>query len=485
MRITSTLVATLLSASYAASFAAAASTSAPFSPTSDPGIYPGGSQNPSDGWKVLPDIGGARIDNSTLVVGRGSATLLHYIDADYDARKIKRAVIQIHGKNREAWNQWIYSDLSAKCAATGGSFNRDEVVVMAPMFFDTMDEGAYPFDPTLDSANAAATSTQDTAATPTARRRSWAYPTDDVYESGFERARFHIPLQKVSTTQVMIWKSVEWGDGSPAYEPATSAGAGSFDALDAAVSFFLDQSRFPHLRTVVVAGFSLGAQLTNRYATFRNDTSQDSRVIFWISSPNLFVYLDGSRPARIGASCANTYSDYKYGLNGTLPQYYLQSAQLSRTQLISRYLSRTVYYLVGMHDTSAGLDSCAPNSQGSGHLDKMYYWTQNVVPLLPGSTGQQGRLPTNSLVRFVGNTGHQGWKVITSDPGVETLWLKKWYANGTDASAPQSNGVRAAQTPSAKSIAKNENAGVAQRVETGLVVAGVVAALVASLAGSL
>ncbi|TKY90722.1 hypothetical protein EX895_000720 [Sporisorium graminicola] len=495
MRLTLTIVAAILfSTSNAASLVgAAASSSAPFSPSSDPGIFPGDSDNPLDGWRSLPEIAGARIDNSTLIVGQGSATLLHYIDADYDPKKIKRAVIQIHGENRDSWNQWIYSDLSAKRAATGGSFNRDEVVVMAPMFFNTRDQGAYPYDSNLDLANSGATSTQDTAATPTARRRSWAYATDAASASGFERranvverGHFRIPLQKVSTTEVMIWKSVEWGDGSPAYEPVNAAGAGSFDALDAAVNFFLDKSRFPHLRNVVVAGFSLGAQLTNRYATFRNETSQDNRIIFWISSPNAFVYLDDSRPAKIGASCAKTYTYYKYGLNGTLPQYYLQSSQqLSPSQLISRYLSRTVYYLVGMKDTGAGLDSCSPNAQGSGHLDKMYYWTQQVVPLLPGSTGKEGKLPPNNLVRFVDDTGHQDWKVITSDPGVETLWLKKWYANGTDANAPQSNGVVAAKTPSAKSIRKNENAAVRGSADKAAVYGTVTAALVASLAGSL
>ncbi|SPO21084.1 uncharacterized protein UTRI_00561 [Ustilago trichophora] len=435
---------------------------APFSPTSDPGVYPpDGDQNPVDGWTTLPSIPGARIDNSTLVAGSGSATLLHYIDSVYDASKIKRAVIQIHGENRDAWNQWMYADLAAKRAATGGSFDRDEVVVMAPMFLNTADEGAYPFDPTLDSGNAV-TSTQDTAITPTARQ-SYAQQTGLPSRRSMtfqKRGRHKIPLQKVSTTQVMIWKSVEWGDGSPAYEPLNSNRAGSFDALDAAVNFFLDRQRFPHLRKVVVAGFSLGAQLTNRYATFRNDTSEDSRITYWISSPNSFVYLTGDRPAKIGAACRSTYSEYKYGLNGTLPNYYMGSSnRLGPSGMISRYLNRTIYYLVGMRDTSAGLDSCGPNSQGSGHLDKMWYWTQEVIPMLPGSTGKEGKMPSNNLVRFIQDTGHQDWKVITSDPGVETVWLKGWYANGTDAKTPPSNGVVAGKVPS-KSFITNETNGV-------------------------
>ncbi|EST06428.1 hypothetical protein PSEUBRA_004327 [Kalmanozyma brasiliensis GHG001] len=470
----------------------AASSSTPFAPKSDPGVYPGGDINPPDGWKTLPTIDGARIDNTTLVVGSGSGTLVHYIDAEYDAGKIKRAVIQIHGENRDAWNQWIYSDLAAKRAATGGSFDRDEVVVMAPMFFNTGDEGAYPFDPNLDSGNAV-TSTLDTA-TVTAGRRSFTHHTQGAPVASpvpaFERRSrvehrgvHRIPLQKWSTTQAMIWKSIEWGDGSPAYEPADSAGAGSFEALDSAVSFFLDRTRFPNLRKVVIAGFSLGAQLTNRYATFRDDTSQDDRLIFWISSPNSFVYLQDTRPLQIGTSCTETYGNYKYGLNGTLPNYYTRAtSRVSTSSLITRYLSRTIFYLVGMDDLSAGLSSCAPNTQGYGHLDKMYYWTQQVVPMLPGSTGVEGELPGDGLVRYVAKTGHQDWKIITSDPGVETLWLKGWYENGTDAETPQSGGTVAAGTPSKSTIGNIHSANTAASGTRATVMALVLAAVGATMA---
>lgn len=441
------------------SIRAASSSGGGFSPKSDPGIYPTGDQNPPDGWSSLPDIDGARIDNSSIVASPGSGTLLHYIDANYDPSRIIRAVIQIHGENRDAWNQWIYADLSAKRAASGGSFNRDQVVVMAPMFFNTADQGAYPFDPSLDAGNTV-TGTQDTVSTPADRRRA-ALQTNLPQQRMETRGKHKIQLQKVSTTEVMIWKSVKWGDGSPAYEPANADGAGSFEALDAAVAFFLDRERFPYLRKVVVAGFSLGAQLTNRYATFRNDDSEDNHIIFWISSPNSFVYLNGERPRKIGRECSTTYAQYKYGLNGTLPSYYTSgSNQLSTNGLISRYLSRTIFYLVGMKDTGSGLDSCAPNAQGLGHLEKMWYWTQQVIPSLPGSTGQQGKLPKNNLVRWVENTGHQDWKIITSDPGVETLWLKQWYSNGTDARAPASNGVKGVKTPSEKSISNGAMRGL-------------------------
>ncbi|PWZ02523.1 hypothetical protein BCV70DRAFT_155851 [Testicularia cyperi] len=440
MRASCVLASTLVAA------ASAATIQSNLSPTQDPGVYPGDDVNPPNGWSTLPNIPGARADNSTLVVGRGNATLMHYIDESYDASKIKRAVIQIHGENRDGWNQWIYADLAAKRAASGGSFSRDEVVVMAPQFFITVDDGAYPFDSTLKTTTVSSESdiakltSTSTSRTPQATLRSNMQLK--------KRQSRPVIVEKISTSQVMIWKTVEWGDGSPAYEPNNSRGAGSFDALDAAVNFFLDRERFPELRKVVVAGFSLGGQLVNRYATFRYNTPDDNRVIYWVSSPNSFVYLTGNRPASIGKDCRRSYADYKYGLNGTLPQYVTKADnELTASQLITRYLSRTVYYLCGVKDRTAGNSDCAANAQGLHHVSKMFHWTNEYLPLLPGSTGVRGKLPSNSLLRWVDQTGHEDWKLINSDPGIELAWLKGFNADGSDATAPPSNGVTAADTP--------------------------------------
>ncbi|CEH18661.1 hypothetical protein CBOM_05381 [Ceraceosorus bombacis] len=91
---------------------------------SDPGIYPGGKDGFTDGWSVLPNVTGARLDMAGLRVGDDAAAqsadssdgaittattpmLPYYITDKYDSNTIKRAVIQIHGDNRDAWNQWL------------------------------------------------------------------------------------------------------------------------------------------------------------------------------------------------------------------------------------------------------------------------------------------------------------------------------------------------------------------------------------------
>lgn len=98
----------------------------------DPGVYPGSASAFIDGWRLLPNVTGATIDLTTIKVGAGGATLAHYITSSYDATKIKRAVIIVHGDNRVAWNEFIYAKASLQRAVQGGDVKEDEVVIMAP-----------------------------------------------------------------------------------------------------------------------------------------------------------------------------------------------------------------------------------------------------------------------------------------------------------------------------------------------------------------
>jgi hypothetical protein len=113
-----------------------------------------------------------------------------------------------------------------------------------------------------------------------------------------------------SSSDAMVWNSLTngWGQGDTSTSPDTSI-VGSFDALDSILSFFHNTTQFPALTTVVLAGFSMGGQLIQRYSVFRTDTSEDDRTKYWVSSPASFVYFNDSRPAP-NASCTD-YNEYK------------------------------------------------------------------------------------------------------------------------------------------------------------------------------
>lgn len=69
----------------------------------DPGIYPGGRKADKTGWRMLPDVPGAEVDAGSIAMG--NATLTAYVSSGRDAKRVKRAVVQIHGVNRDSWNQ--------------------------------------------------------------------------------------------------------------------------------------------------------------------------------------------------------------------------------------------------------------------------------------------------------------------------------------------------------------------------------------------
>lgn len=275
----------------------------------------------------------------------------------------------------------------------------DEVIIMAPQFFTSADYGAY--DATMGG--------------------------DPISDQ-------------------LIWEDEAWAEGVPALNPPNSK-VGAFDALDAAVNFFLDRQRFPNMVTVVVGGFSLGAQLVQRYSLLRPaNTEQDPRINYWVCSPNAFLYLNSTRPLSV-RDCPN-WNAYKYGLEGILPAYVSQTNQsglITQPTLSSRLLSRRTTYAVGLNDHSAGSGECEARAQGRTHLSKMTYWIENALPFIPGSTQRTGKLPPLHTVDYVTDVSHQDYRMIQSDPAVRSLFLEDYDERGKTAKAPKSNGLKSGQ----------------------------------------
>ncbi|CAD6980921.1 unnamed protein product [Tilletia controversa] len=376
-------------------------------------IYPSGSD--SKGWEGLPSVPGATIKQ--LPVGSQSATLTVYEtdESSYDASKILRAVIMVAGIDRVGWNEWLFLNASLVRASQGGVVDTNTVVLAAPEFHIVDDAGAYPVDPITGAPSSTTLVWAD---------KEWGEGDNAVFPDKALMAG--LPYGSVASSRPSR-KNPSQRDGP---------GVGSFDALDALVESYLDRSRFPNLNRVVVGGFSLGGQLLNRYSLFGGSTANDDRVTYWLSSPGSFVYLNSTRPEKIGKSCSSTYDDYKFGLQGTLPAY----VQVSNANTLGQRLaSRTVRYLVGLMDTAAGDNGCEANAQGSSHVNKMLNWVQVVAPYLPGAPGD-GSLPQNTTVSLIRNTPHNDGRVIQSDPGVATLFLEDYPSRGRNATAPPSNG---------------------------------------------
>jgi hypothetical protein len=183
------------------------------------------------------------------------------------------------------------------------------------------------------------------------------------------------------------WSGGNWNQGGGA---ADAPGTASFAALDAIVAAVIAahgrhaSSRSSRLKQVVVAGFSAGAQMVQRYAwaTAHGAPGSSPPVKFVVSDPSTFLYFDERRPApscaplrdtgagaagcssfarpASAASCPD-FDTYRLGLQGLASgSPYFSQARIARNPaaLSAAYLQKQILYVFG------GADACNCLTQG-------------------------------------------------------------------------------------------------------------------------
>ncbi|HXO03123.1 MAG TPA: hypothetical protein VN900_13775, partial [Stellaceae bacterium] len=173
--------------------------------------------------------------------------------------------------------------------------------------------------------------------------------------------------------------------GYPAMGPSSLS---SFDALDAVLTKLANRTILPNLATVVIAGFSAGGQVLQRYAIVgRGEAAFGATPIhlrYVVGSPSSYAYFTDDRPRPDGsigpfaaAGCPD-FNHWKYGFAANLPPYAAAAAALGVSGLARRYAARDVAYLVGSNDTDPNhrfLDkSCAGEAQGPNRLARMQFF---------------------------------------------------------------------------------------------------------------
>lgn len=210
--------------------------------------------------------------------------LYNYITTGYNATKVQRAVIMLHGLGRDAWSYFdqthtalLNATLRRERQTRKARLRSDEVVIMAPIFLNEKDPGSYPVDD-----------------------------------------------NKQPNSNTLVWRGSNWAEGADSIYPATimdsnntafePPGVSSFEALDAAVAWFSNKNVFPNINTIIVAGHSLGAQMVQRYALIGAVPSGTVPVHFVVANPGSYAYLTDWRP-RSYERCADTFNNWKFGLN--------------------------------------------------------------------------------------------------------------------------------------------------------------------------
>lgn len=226
-------------------------------------------------------------------------------------------------------------------------------------------------------------------------------------------ADFDIPAHHLPAA-TLGWGYDSWAGGEPALTPAPVSG---FDAVDAILARLADRTLFPRLDTVVLAGFSAGAQIVQRYAVVGNGeavlTQAGIATRYVVSDPSSYLYFTADRPVS-NAQCAA--DSWRYGFGSGVPPY----VQGTPASLEARYAARDVTYLMGMSDTDPNhpvLDkSCAGEAQGPQRFARGHAYFSMM----------QQRHPTGLNQRLVDVPGiaHEGAKMFNSACGLDALFGK-------------------------------------------------------------
>lgn len=225
-------------------------------------------------------------------------------------------------------------------------------------------------------------------------------------------ADFDIPAHHLPPN-TLGWNYDRWAGGEPALTPSPVSG---FAAIDALLAEIADRSRFPALKTVVMAGFSAGAQTLQRYAIAGNGdaklVAEGIKVSYVVSDPSSYLYFTADRPTP-QPNCPRQNA-WRYGFDNGVPAY----VNAAPDALEARYAKRDVTYLLGMADTDPNhpvLDkTCAGEAQGP----------QRVARTLAYFEMMKARHPTGLNQRLIEVPGiaHEGQKMFNSACGLAVLF---------------------------------------------------------------
>ena len=214
-----------------------------------------------------------------------------------------------------------------------------------------------------------------------------------------------------------------WRSGAAA---VNSNGLTSYDFTDEILRKLARKEVFPNLKTIVLTGHSAGGQYVARYAMANTVHERlGVPVIYVVSNPSSYGYLDHSRPvADEGGAAAGfgafrdarnctTYDRWPYGLQNRTGY----AAKLTDEQLKRQIAARPVVYLLGELDTLplAGFDSsCPAMAQGPSRLAR----GQAYAAYLNQQYGARHK------VTVVPMCGHNGRCMYTADQALEILFPK-------------------------------------------------------------
>lgn len=205
-----------------------------------------------------------------------------------------------------------------------------------------------------------------------------------------------------------FWSSAGWKRGNLSRPEGPSPRVSSYTGLDRIVDAFLNPTRFPAMREIVVAGHSAGGQVVHRYAATTEHKAAGSGIPirYVVTNPSTYLYLGPEREDAEGAftvpgtECAD-YDEWHYGLQDRNSYAERLDADSIRAQLVRH----DVRILLGDADTAtASLDvSCGANLQGP----RRYHRGRTLVRFMDEMFA--GHAHREMIVPGVGHSSRSMW----------------------------------------------------------------------------
>ncbi|MGZ7457615.1 alpha/beta hydrolase [Pseudomonas sp. Ma2-10] len=214
---------------------------------------------------------------------------------------------------------------------------------------------------------------------------------------------------------VLRWQGNDWMAGGLSTAPFPLS---AYAALDEIIARIGDRKQFAHVKQIVIAGHSGGAQMVQRYALLGHDQpalkAADLQVRYVIANPSSYAYFDERRPVAFSHAGCPEFNRWKYGL-ADLPAY--AEGQTAK-QLEETYVKRDVVYLLGQQDSDPkqpSMDkSCEAQAQGANRLARGRNYFAYLKRLHPQGLSQQ-------LIEVPG-VGHDGDEMFNSPQGQKALF---------------------------------------------------------------
>lgn len=162
--------------------------------------------------------------------------------------------------------------------------------------------------------------------------------------------------------------------------------------------------------------------VVQRYAILGKDAPSGVAIRYIVSSPSSYCYFSATRLHTGTQECTATYNNWKYGFGRYNNSYgaSLLATNTTQQQVISRYFTRDVRYLLGTNDDAEPADvSCEAMMQGTTRLERGLTWWKYITKEFGGqSTTWINKTQTMGVVNGV---GHNAQGVFSSKEGLAAI----------------------------------------------------------------